>query len=121
MELFTSALKYVAEAPYFWTSMGMVTSVSIFVGAIIFDGDLSMLWKGLLAVGLYAFFILQVTVTRIFTVYSVVELTEGGPNQPRIMAGVMTIFLVTLFWCIGMFIGVCVSKKMCRHCGRDNK
>ena len=63
MEFITSlpqSLAYISSAPYFWLSMGMTASMAMFIGAIIYDGELEYAWKGLLSVGMYGFFLFQV-------------------------------------------------------------
>ncbi|MDE2233520.1 MAG: hypothetical protein KGJ90_05430 [Patescibacteria group bacterium] len=101
-----TTLNYVVNAPYFWLSMGLVAGVSVFVGAIIYDGDLKTAWKGIISILTYGFFIFEITFTRIL------HLENGlSVQDPTRYGGLLTILFVTIFWVIGMLLGVFASKK----------
>lgn len=109
IDQFFLALRYVAGAPYFWGSMGFTTAIAMFIGATMYDGQLTQVKKGLVSIFLYAFLLLQVTYSRIQPF-----LTLNGTHDPKLLAGIATIFLVTLFWCLGLFLGVLLFKKVAR-------
>lgn len=98
-------IPYVINAPFFWLSMGLDAAIAAIVGAIIYDGDLSAAWKGLVSVILYGFIIFQVDFTRIENLFArfpdSVDMTRLG--------GVVTLVFVTGFWIFGIFIGVAAS------------
>ena len=103
-------LKYITSAPYFWVSMGMVASVSVFVGAIIFDGDIPTASKGIVGVISYVFFLIQVQVTRVNDTIS--KTLKNGNFDYMFHAATFSIIVVTLFWILGIFIGVATSSTV---------
>ncbi len=116
MELLWQSFLYASSAPYFWLSMGMTTAVSMFIGAIIFDGNLSAATKGTIGLLSYVFFLSEVTFERVTHVLS------KNPNSDPIMAyaGIITMVVITVFWLMGVILGVCISGN-CRkrkHVGR---
>lgn len=113
MDAFFGAFPYVVNAPYFWISAGMTVSVAMFVGAIIFDGKLPMVTKGIIAVGMYAFFLVQINITRIVHMFDIGSI----PIERQIMAfgGIVTILIVTVLWCLGMLLGVSVCRWTRKH------
>lgn len=113
----TNVINYITSAPYFWLSMGMVSAVAIFVGAIIYDGNLSAATKGLISVILYAFFIFQVDFTRINNLFS----KFPDKIDTTRYAGIVTILIVTIFWIIGIVIGVIASYFARKIARKKNK
>lgn len=96
---------YVINAPYFWISMGMVTAVAIFVGAIIYDGNLTNATKGLISIILYAVLLIQVDYSRLQDLF--INFPEKIDKTRY--AGILSILFITFFWLLGMFLGVSVS------------
>lgn len=113
MNLVYDSLVYVTNAPYFFISIGMTVSIAMFVGAIIFDGDLSIAAKGILSISLYAFFFLQITLTRILNMYDVLKLDEK--RQIMGFASIVTLFILTLLWVIGILFGVSICRFVRRR------
>lgn len=109
---FPQSFAYIASAPYFWLSMGMTIGVAMFVGAIIYDGELEYAWKGLLSISMYGFFLFQVIFTRVTYNYAAIT-TALTPGQA--FANLTTVLIVTLFWMMGVMIGVFVSSKYHTH------
>ena len=93
-------LQYITSAPYFWISMGSTAALAIFVGAILYDGVLSVAAKGTIATGVYAFFIIE---THIFRVN-----TSTAPFYMA-YANVVSIAVISIFWLVGIIMGVTAS------------
>ena len=105
---FPASVAYISSAPYFWISMGMTTGIAMFIGAIIYDGELEYAWKGLLGIGMYSFFLFQVMFTRVN--YNYVQITKTL-NAGQAYANLTTVVVVSLFWTIGVLFGVLVSSR----------
>lgn len=100
-----TTVQYVIYAPFFWLSMGMTAGIAVFVGAIIYDGNLSAATKGLISVILYSFLIFHTSWVRI------TDLIAKYPEKadPTRYGGLLTIIILTVFWIIGIFLGVGAS------------
>lgn len=105
--LLIRTLVYVTYAPYFWPSMGFTTAIAMFVGAMIYDGQLNQVKKGLLSVGSYVAMLLWVTLSRVVT------MAQRTPDRVSEMtfAGIATILLITFFWVLGVFLGVWIISQ----------
>ena len=104
-------LLYVINGQSFWLSMGCTSAVGVFIGALLYNGDLKLLQKGILTIGIYVFFLLHTTFVRLLGTRNV-PIFERAPQST---ASIVTILLVTLFYIFGMFIGVAVlsyTKKI---------
>ena len=108
MDLLLQTYFYMSQSPYFWLSMGMTTAVAMFVGAIIYDGDLGAMNKGIISVGFYAAFLLQVSYSR---ASNYLFLTGKIANH-QTYANILTVLFLTMFWVIGIFLGVYISCKV---------
>lgn len=111
-QLLLQTLNYVISAPYFWVTMGMITAVAMFVGAILFDGDLQLATKGIIGLLSYIFFLLQAQITRVINAYQ-----QPIPHSPPYMyhAATVTIIILTIFWIMGVSLGVYISYCSRRH------
>ena len=105
-EIIFETIAYVSHAPYFWMTMGMVTAVSMFVGAIVFDGDLPTATKGIIGVLSYIFFLIQAQFTRVMD-----AIPRVRPTSPSYTwhAATVTIIILTFFWILGVLLGVYTS------------
>lgn len=104
---FPQSFAYVISAPYFWLSMGMTAAIAMFIGAIIYDGELEYMWKGLISVGMYGFFLFQVMITRVSTNFHK-DLFSAYAHMAY--ANIVTVLIVSLFWAIGIIAGVFISS-----------
>ena len=107
-----SGIGYVIGASFFYQAMGTTAAIGIFIGASIYNGDVKMMWKGVISIGSYAVLIILTTVPRL------VEALNGsvGHGRPGMeYAGVITIFFVTLWYLIGMLIGVHTVQRVRKH------
>lgn len=102
---------YVTSAPYFWLSMGIAASMAIFIGAIIYDGKMKELSKGLISLTAYVFLLLQIIVTRVSANYTQLH---AALREEQIYANVVSVLLLTIFFVVGLCIGICVSSRFNR-------
>lgn len=107
IQAFPASLVYISAAPYFWLSMGMSAAIAMFIGAIIYDGELEYAWKGLLSVGMYGFFLAQIIFTRVNYNYTTIL---HGLTPGQAWANITTILVLSTFWIIGVMLGVFVSS-----------
>lgn len=105
--LFMKSMEYVANQNLFWGSMGFTVAIAIFVGAMLFDGNIEQSKKGMVAVGTYAFMLVWTTGVRILP--NAIE-RDFVYNDGRALASIATIVYITLFWMIGVMIGVNIFK-----------
>lgn len=98
--------KYVIDVPYFWGSMGITTSIAMFVGAAIYDGRLDQVSKALLSVISYVGMMLWVSLSRIS---HAIETNQANFTKMA-LAGPMSVVILTLFWLLGVFMGVMLFK-----------
>lgn len=111
-ELLFQTMQYVANAPYFWVTMGMITAIAMFVGAILFDGDLHLATKGVIGLLSYLLFLLQAQITR------VIDATQRNiSHSPPYMyhAASVTIVILSIFWILGVGFGVYISYMSRKH------
>lgn len=101
-------LIYISRAPYFYLSIGSLTGIAMFVGAILYDGDLTYASKGLISVGIYGFFIFQMNVTRLNNTLTISNIGF----DPKAYAATATTIIITIFWLFGVLLGVYISKKV---------
>lgn len=97
---------YVINDPFFWASMSLTSSIGLFIGAVIYDGVLPEVKKGVVVTVTYAFLLSTTNISRILPIISREEVHSTA--QP--FAGVATILLVTLFYVLGMILGVYITN-----------
>lgn len=97
-----ATLVYISQAPYFWGTMGIITAMAMFFGVILYDGKLDEVGKALVGLNSYVGLLLWVNIIRINSVPEIHDHVQA-------YAGITTIIIVTLFWCIGLFVGVFIS------------
>lgn len=103
--LLNDTVVYVVDVPYFWITMGMITASAMFCGAIILNGDIMMAWRSLITKMVYVTLLFQVNYFRV--TYEVERLQIGFSKYSYATIAAMAI--VTLFWILGMLIGVYTS------------
>lgn len=107
IQAFPASFTYISAAPYFWLSMGMSAGFAMFIGAIIYDGELEYAWKGLLSVGMYGFFLAQIIFTRVSYNYPMII---QGLTPGQAWANITTIIVLSVFWAAGVMLGIFVSS-----------
>ena len=96
------SFQYVMNAPYFVQTMGLTTASSMFIGATLYNGDLKTLAKGMITLIPYVLLLLAVTIIR---------LTSNPITNPVLAcAGLATIIFLTIFYVLGLLLGVEVVK-----------
>lgn len=105
-----SSILYVINAQYFYPAMGLTAATSIFIGAAFYNGEIKAMWKGAIAIGSYAGLLLIVTLAR------VLERMDGRVLTPEqagmAYAGAITTAFLTIYYILGMVIGVYTVKKV---------
>lgn len=99
-------VRYVTSVPYFWETMSGTLISSMFLGATMYNGELKKLAKGMVVLGSYAFLIFLLTATRIKYVAD----TIGIKDSVQAHAGLVTWLFVTVFYFVGLIVGVLASK-----------
>lgn len=104
------SINYVTSAQFFYPSMGMTAMTSIFIGAAFYNGEIRAMWKGAIAIGSYAGLLLLTTISRIIQTLQ----NSNIEHSPAYMAyaGVVTIFFLTIYYILGMIIGVYTVKRV---------
>jgi hypothetical protein len=101
-------IEYIVMAPFFWQSMGFTTAIAMFVGAVIYNGDLNQARKGIISVTSYAIMILWVIFSRIFNIY---DFSDPTFKPAMAFASIITIAFVSFFWLVGIIFGVFIYKN----------
>jgi hypothetical protein len=109
MNYWLATFEYITHDPYFWPSMSITSIVGVFIGAVVHNGDLRQARKTLVSLGFLVFLIIVVNVNRV--------LPQIGPETPpsHPFASVLTVLSVTLFYLIGMTLGILAVKKARGH------
>ena len=111
MNLIYLAFEYVIRQPFFWASMGFTTLIGIFIGSVIYDGDMKEMKKGIIALGSYCVIIITTNTTRVIPQIA----TTLPAKTYQLFASVVTIAIVSVFYLLGMYLGVVITKKAHRE------
>jgi len=103
---FVNSLLYVVADPFFWPSMAITVIIGIFIGSVVYDGCVQEIKKFMISMLAYVFMIVAVTTERIYP-----SLIDGVERVHNPFAGISTVLLVTIFYLLGMWLGVLVTKK----------
>lgn len=98
------AINYVFSEPYFWPSMAFTTMIAIFIGSVIYDGDLSEIKKMLVSLLAYSLLLVVANYTRIAKDLPIV-------TSPKPLAFLVTLIVVSIFYVLGTFIGAWITKR----------
>jgi uncharacterized membrane protein YhaH (DUF805 family) len=101
-------LNYISRSPYFWQSLGMLIATAMFIGALLYNGDLSLTIKGVVTIVAYAFFLILIFSTRVVSLARVHDFSVSQNIQAH--AGIFTIFVLTLAYIFGLYVGVFIVK-----------
>lgn len=104
-DFITYAFIYVVSDQYFWPAMALTTMTSLFIGAVIYNGDIDDAKRGLFSIASYACLLTLVTSARVLN--NITPLSSK--HQP--LAGLITIFCVSVFYIFGMYLGVKIVKS----------
>lgn len=105
MNLIINSFIYVMSDGFFWPSMAITAMIGTFIGSTVYGGCVAEMKKMILSLFIYAGIIITVTSERIFP-----SLMDGVSRVHNPFAGISTILLVTLFYLLGMYLGVCITK-----------
>ena len=105
-DIFVNATNYVVGDQHFWLSMALTSMISMYVGSVVYNGDLKEIKKGLVAVGAYAGILAITNAWRIIP--SLANLPSEVSHLP--LAGIITLTFVSIFYIFGMFLGVSITK-----------
>lgn len=101
-EIIWKIILYVVNSPGFWGSMGFTTATSMLVGALLYDGRLEEFKKGVITITTYGFFIFITMTSRIAP-----QIQQLDPDKIQIAwGGTVTVFIVTIFYVLGLGLGV---------------
>lgn len=110
IEVILSSLEYVVNGAMFWGAMGFTTAIGMFVGALLYDGELDQARKGLLSVLSYACMLLWVNFHRVNETLASKNFDFG--NHPEYApAGTITVIVVSIAWILGVLIGVFLFRR----------
>ena len=112
IEHLRQSVSMVINAPYFLGSMGFTVAIAMFVGAIIYDGLIEQAKKATVGLFCYIAMLLWVNLIRISEGLSKFEQSaiDQTPNFANAYNGVVTIFFLTIFWHLGVLIGVNIFR-----------
>ena len=106
IQLFIDAAIYVANSPMFYGSMGFTTATAMFIGALLYDGNIQEARKGLVAVISYVVMLVWTTGLRVFPNAVVHNFVYSPTHDGRAFAGMVTIIYISLAWFLGFFLGI---------------
>lgn len=102
------AIEYVVTGLFFWQAMAMVTILAMMIGSTICNGDFKSYIKATILIISYSSLLLLTSLARIIG-------NNGLGEKPELtyqaLAGVTTIILITLFYLIGLFLGVYAHNR----------
>ena len=113
MNTIYQTLLYVTSQHYFWPSMAFTVMIGIYIGAVVYDGVLREVKKLCLSLFVYMSLLLIVNLTRVIP-------QTVGKDLPKLVSGYsqsVTIVLVTVFYFLGMYLGVRMVNKA--HKGKE--
>ena len=96
---------YVISDVYFWPSMAVIVMIGIFIGSVLYDGCIKEIKKMVVSLSIYALLIITVTSERVIP-----DFADGRFIIHHPFSGVSTVILVTLFYLIGTYLGVKITK-----------
>jgi len=114
MNYLLSSLEYVINNDYFWVSMAMTTTIGVFIGSVLYDGVLKEVKKVMVVMLSYTLMIVTTNSARILPIIN--SGNAHSINQP--FAGIATTILVTVFYILGMWLGVKITNHA--HKGRES-
>ena len=107
IKLVLDSFLFVLNQNMFSASMGFTTAIGMVVGVILYDGDMDQSKKGIVSIFSYGIMIIWTSLVRILP--NAVErgfvYADGRP-----FASIVTIFYITIFWTLGVQIGVRLFK-----------
>lgn len=103
------SLIFVAQSDYFYQAMAAVTIIAMMIGSLLYNGDLNQLKKAALTIFTYGGMIVLTNMARIIS--SDTGVIRIMMVNGQAFNGTTTVIYVTLFYMIGVAIGVWVHKR----------
>lgn len=100
------AFAYVTGDDWFWYAMAFTTMIGMFIGSVIYNGDLKEIKKGLVSLSAYGMMIIFTTTTRALP--KVETVTPG--REYMYLVSTATVLIVTFFYLFGMQLGVIITR-----------
>ena len=97
---------YVMNDPFFLPAMTFTTLIAIFVGSVVYNGEVNQVRKFILSMGGYAMMLIISNLTRVLPTIPTVKL---GFERP--LASIVTITLVSIFYAFGLALGVIITHR----------
>lgn len=98
------SIKNVSSASFFWWYMSMIISLGMVVGAK-FDNRFRGFIKSIILLAPYTLILLLTNISRLYETSLRKELTSDAYN------GTASLFMVTIFYMLGLFIGHMIDKQ----------
>ncbi len=111
-----SSWRYMYEVPLFWGTVGFTVAIAMFVGAIVYDGNVDEIKKTIISVFSYALMLFWMAVLQIFDarIRHPEILTEFVKPTTYVIA--LNVIVTTIAWLLGIWLGVItVFVKKERH------
>lgn len=100
-----SSFTYVISDVYFWPSMAVIMMIGVFIGSVLYDGCVKEVKKMVVSLSIYGLLIATVTSSRVIP-----DFAEGRFVLHHPFSGIATVVLVTLFYLLGIYLGVKITK-----------
>jgi len=110
MQSLWESIIYVMTDNFFWPSMAVTVIIGMFIGSALYDGCVQEVRKMILSLMIYASLITAVTSERVIPLFY-----DGVFRQHHPFSGIATIILVTIFYLLGMWLGVFVTNQSNKH------
>ena len=111
IHILLNSFEYVSQAPNFYGSMGVVSALGMFVGALIYKGQIEAVLKAVLVVASYAILLVWVNLSRVFALY---KLSGDIDRDKQAFASTLTIMWVSFAWILGLILGVLIIRYRTR-------
>ena len=105
-------IDYIVDAPFFWSSMGLITAIGILVGNVIYSGDTKGFSKAFITTSVYTSLLVTMNLNRVYDVF----LNIGIKDTKMAFAGTATACIVFIFYILGMYVGVHITKLVYKKC-----
>lgn len=112
MNYLFESLRYVMTDAYFLPAMGFTCAIGVFIGSLLYDGLLPEVKKAIISIISYAFLVSMTNFGRIVPIVLSGRVHEV--KQP--FAGIATLVFVTVYYILGMLLGVMITRHA--HKGR---
>jgi hypothetical protein len=105
-KLLIASFMYMQDAPLFWASVGFTVAIAMFVGAMVYNGNIAQARKGIVSVASYGLMLFWMTISRVTQTYFDTNGFSHSSRPEFAFAGTITIVVVSLAWLLGMVLGV---------------